>query len=98
MPRLMALCELYVSKQVEKATAKSIAEADVDVVGKLEFTIIDAELNIISFKQHSNSQFLVCFEIIFLALCRLIADITATQCSSAECLVPSLCCQQLCSL
>ena len=34
MPRLMALCELYVSKVVEKATAQSIAEADVDVVGK----------------------------------------------------------------
>ena len=33
-PRLMALCELYVSKVVEKATARSIAEADVDVVGK----------------------------------------------------------------
>ena len=34
MPRLMALCELYVSKEVEKATTQSIAEADVDVVGK----------------------------------------------------------------
>ena len=34
IPRLMALCELYVSKQVEKATARSIAEADVDVIGK----------------------------------------------------------------
>ena len=33
-PRLMALCELYVSKVVEKATVQSIAEADVDVVGK----------------------------------------------------------------
>lgn len=33
MPRLMALCELYISKEVEKATAKSIAEADTDVVG-----------------------------------------------------------------
>ena len=32
MPCLMALCELYVSKVVEKATAQSIAEAD--VVGK----------------------------------------------------------------
>ena len=29
----MALCELYTSKEVEKATAQSIAEADVDVVG-----------------------------------------------------------------
>ena len=34
IPRLMALCELYVSKEVEKATTQSIAEADVDVVGK----------------------------------------------------------------
>ena len=33
MPRLMALCELYISKEVEKATARSIAEADTDVVG-----------------------------------------------------------------
>ena len=33
-PRLMELCELYVSNIVEKATAQSIAEADVDVVGK----------------------------------------------------------------
>lgn len=33
VPRLMALCELYVSKGVEKATAVSIAEADVDVLG-----------------------------------------------------------------
>ena len=34
IPRLMALCEFYVSKEVEKATTQSIAEADVDVVGK----------------------------------------------------------------
>ena len=31
--RLMALCELYISKYVEKATAKSISEADVDIIG-----------------------------------------------------------------
>jgi hypothetical protein len=34
LPRLMALCELYISKKVEKATVRSIADADVDVVGK----------------------------------------------------------------
>ena len=34
MPRLMALCELYTSKKVERATVRSIAEADVDVVGE----------------------------------------------------------------
>jgi len=35
MPRLMALCELYISKEVEKATAESIAQADVSVIGLL---------------------------------------------------------------
>ena len=39
MPRLMMLCELYISKEVERATAKSIAKADVDVVGK--WTIVE---------------------------------------------------------
>ena len=34
MPRLMALCELYISKEVEKATAESIAQADVSVIGE----------------------------------------------------------------
>lgn len=34
MPRLMALCELYMSKKVERVTAQSIADAEVDVVGK----------------------------------------------------------------
>ena len=34
LPRLMALCELYISKEVERATAESITQADVDVVGK----------------------------------------------------------------
>ena len=33
MKRLMSLCELYITKQVDKACAKSIAEADVDVIG-----------------------------------------------------------------
>ncbi len=35
MPRLMALCELYISKEVERVTSASIAQADVDVIGKL---------------------------------------------------------------
>ena len=34
IPRLMALCELYISKEVEKATAESIAQADVNVIGE----------------------------------------------------------------
>ena len=34
LPRLMALCELYISKEVERATAESITQADVDVVGE----------------------------------------------------------------
>lgn len=31
--RLVALCELYVSKEVERRTAESIARADLDVIG-----------------------------------------------------------------
>lgn len=34
MPRLMSLCELYISKEVERVTAASIAQADVDVIGE----------------------------------------------------------------
>ena len=34
VPRLMTMCELYMSKEVEKATTKSIAKADVDIIGK----------------------------------------------------------------
>ncbi len=34
MPRLMSLCELYVSKEVERLTAASIANAEVDVIGQ----------------------------------------------------------------
>ena len=33
MLRLTALCELYISKHVERATANSIAQADVDIIG-----------------------------------------------------------------
>jgi Rho family protein len=33
-PRLMALCELYISKEVERVTADSIAQAEVNVIGK----------------------------------------------------------------
>lgn len=33
-PRLMALCELYISKEVERATMASIAQADVDIIGE----------------------------------------------------------------
>ena len=33
MPRLTALCELYISKHVERATSESIAQADVDIIG-----------------------------------------------------------------
>lgn len=34
MPRLMTLCELYVSKEVERVTAASIAQAEVNVIGE----------------------------------------------------------------
>ena len=34
MPRLTALCELYISKHVERATSESIAQADVDIIGR----------------------------------------------------------------
>lgn len=33
MKRLTSLCELYITKLVDRACAKSIAEADVDVIG-----------------------------------------------------------------
>ena len=33
MPRLTALCELYISKHVERATSESIAQADVNIIG-----------------------------------------------------------------
>lgn len=32
--RLMSLCELYISKHVEKATAESISNAGVDIIGE----------------------------------------------------------------
>ena len=35
MPRLMTMCELYISKEVERVTAASIAQAEVDVIGQL---------------------------------------------------------------
>ena len=35
MPRLTALCELYISKHVERATSNSIAQADVDIIGNI---------------------------------------------------------------
>ncbi|XP_064386490.1 rho-related protein racA-like [Halichondria panicea] len=38
MSRLMSLCELYISKHVERATKHSIAKADVDVIGLLLFS------------------------------------------------------------
>ena len=34
LPRLSTLCQLYVTKQVDKACAKSIAEADINIIGK----------------------------------------------------------------
>ena len=34
VPRLMALCELYISKEVERRTANSIAQADLNVIGE----------------------------------------------------------------
>ena len=33
MRRLMSLCELYITKEVDRACAKSIIDADVDVIG-----------------------------------------------------------------
>ena len=34
LPRLMNLCELYITKQVDKACAKSIADAEIDIIRK----------------------------------------------------------------
>ncbi len=33
LPRLINLCELYITKQVDKACAQSIADADIDIIG-----------------------------------------------------------------
>ena len=35
MPRLTSLCELYITKEVDRATVKCIARADIDVICKL---------------------------------------------------------------
>lgn len=35
----MNLCELYITKQVDKACAKSIAEADIDIIGKMNIVL-----------------------------------------------------------
>jgi len=35
MPRLVNLCELYISKEVERATTNGIEKADIDVIGLL---------------------------------------------------------------
>ena len=34
MPRLTALCELYISKHVERATSDSIAQSDINIIGR----------------------------------------------------------------
>ena len=36
MSRLMSLCELYISKHVERATKDSIAKANVDIIGEVQ--------------------------------------------------------------
>lgn len=36
MPRLKSLCELYITKEVDRACSKKIADADIDVIGKGE--------------------------------------------------------------
>ncbi len=35
MSRLMSLCELYISKHVERATKDSIAKTNVDIIGEV---------------------------------------------------------------
>ena len=34
VPRLLALCELYISKLVERAIRKSIKDAEIDIIGE----------------------------------------------------------------
>jgi len=38
--RLKALCELYISKTVEKATEVSIANSELNVIGKLQYMMV----------------------------------------------------------
>ncbi len=40
MERLMCLCELYISKHVERATKDSIAKADIDIIGESYSNIV----------------------------------------------------------
>ena len=40
LPRLMSLCELYITKLVDKACAKSIADADIDIIGEAAILFI----------------------------------------------------------
>jgi hypothetical protein len=35
LPHLVSLCELYVSKQIERATALEVVKSDIDVIGLL---------------------------------------------------------------
>ena len=35
MSRLTSLCELYITKEVDRATSKCIARANIDIIGKL---------------------------------------------------------------
>lgn len=35
LTRLVSLCELYITKEVERAVTDQIAKADIDVIGKL---------------------------------------------------------------
>lgn len=40
MKRLINLCELYITKLVDKACAESIAKADIDVIGEQYNSIV----------------------------------------------------------
>ena len=43
MNRLMSLCELHISKHVERATKDSIAKANVDIIGEVMHSLCAQE-------------------------------------------------------
>ena len=44
LSRLVNLCELYITKEVERSISKNIAKADIDVVGLLLVSQVNATL------------------------------------------------------
>jgi len=44
LPRLINLCELYITKEVERSVSKNIEKSEVDVIGLLLVSQVNATL------------------------------------------------------